>query len=579
MKRMNALLHGESMKPETFQNIFLRPDISCESDTRLPSNVKVEEEEEKEGQTFELSVNESWLQIFRKAKQKLLAEQSEQQLSTKNHLYDNHRERVQNKWWNNTKSKGIHSKGAKKGVSPIASKTATELNTEFKQRTIEKDKKREELEASLSAQFDEELSRTSACFYPAMPVRATTVLKQVQARDEEVVAVINTKTKGKKNSTSVKKSFSSKNHSNGGGGGGAFQSSELSKRYEAIVWGNVFDGSTTADCLFVRSAIIRKDLLHRYNEKADIIPRTIVVESRQDVIDAIRNNSNADGDGDGDGDNDENDCSNVWVVKPPDSSNAFGITFFHSSNVEQKSMSMFPSTASSSGSSSLSSSLSSSPTGTRKTKYVMQRYVRPYITEVLNNCKFHLRQMILLVGGSLNSLDLWIYHDIRVLVATHPWSSKDEDWDDVYCHVTNGSVNRSAAKYELNGSQNRSLEDVFPVKSPTDSTLDPKALRLQMTEGLITVMKSVHVNAKKSTFMSLPGTYELFGVDWAIDNNGKCWLLEINPEPSMKLYLNLSRKDMIRSGPFADDGLPDGWRKIWGSQMMDAMKRLRRNRR
>jgi hypothetical protein len=181
--------------------------------------------------------------------------------------------------------------------------------------------------------------------------------------------------------------------------------------------------------------------------------------------------------------------------------------------------------------------------------------------------------MIICVGGNLNSLDVWAYDDVRVLVATRSWLPNN--WTDRHCHITNGSVNRDANGYNEK-EQNISMDDVWGKGS--DMCV---SLREQMTEDLVTLMKSVHLQAKKSSFMSLPGTYELFGVDWAIDSNGKAWLLEINPEPSMKVYPHLKggRAEMIRSGPLSmggdGKGLPDGWEKMWSSKLLDAMRRLR----
>ena len=40
----------------------------------------------------------------------------------------------------------------------------------------------------------------------------------------------------------------------------------------------------------------------------------------------------------------------------------------------------------------------------------------------------------------------------------------------------------------------------------------------------------------KRKFMSLVNTYELFGLDFLVDEGGKVWLLEANPEPSMKMF-------------------------------------------
>ena len=188
-----------------------------------------------------------------------------------------------------------------------------------------------------------------------------------------------------------------------------------------------------------------------------------------------------------------------------------------------------------------------------------------------------------------------------------------------YCHITNGSVNRHAPDYN-HAMQNVGFEAVFPAQksnekrttggvmgeegeekgthqngengetfrssrsaAATTRRVAGDALRNQMIVDLIQLIKAVHVNAKKSTFMTLPGTYELFGVDWAVDQRGKGWVLEINPEPSMLLYPHLKRgREEMLGGDFFDekngDGLPSGWEKIWSSQMMDAMKRLRRNR-
>jgi len=90
--------------------------------------------------------------------------------------------------------------------------------------------------------------------------------------------------------------------------------------------------------------------------------------------------------------------------------------------------------------------------------------------------------------------------------------------------------------------------------------------------------------------MSLPGTYEMFGIDWAIDNNNKGWILEVNPEPSMLLFRHMEggRAQMIGGGPFGEPleigsvtdggGLPEGWKKCWSSKLEDAMKRLKGNK-
>jgi hypothetical protein len=217
-----------------------------------------------------------------------LEEQDHLHLSSTNHLYDNHRARAQKKWWNEKPTKKNRNKKTEHPATPSSPPTPASTAEQ-----TAKDTEREELEASLSAQFDEELARTSARFYPALPVRtpsntgseedppspssASTAAapslakesKKSKRRKRPTANTGTTKTTSTTTSTTTSNTTSNKPHSNKGG---AFQSSELSKRYEAISWGNVFDGTTTADCLFVRSALIRKDLLHTFDEPATLCP-------------------------------------------------------------------------------------------------------------------------------------------------------------------------------------------------------------------------------------------------------------------------------------------------------------------
>ena len=300
----HKLLHGHSVTSTAFQETFLRPTAPTASPSVRPttSTTPNREQQQQLGGHADLAVNQHWLDIFRIAKQKYLEEQDHLHLSSTNHLYDNHRARAQKKWWNEKPTKKNRNKKTEHPATPSSPPTPASTAEQ-----TAKDTEREELEASLSAQFDEELARTSARFYPALPVRtpsntgseedppspssaSTAAAPSIDTntgttKDSKKSKRRKRQTTSTTTSTTTSNTTSNKPHSNKGG---AFQSSELSKRYEAISWGNVFDGTTTADCLFVRSALIRKDLLHTFDEPANIVPRTFVVHSRQDVIDAVR---------------------------------------------------------------------------------------------------------------------------------------------------------------------------------------------------------------------------------------------------------------------------------------------------
>ena len=44
------------------------------------------------------------------------------------------------------------------------------------------------------------------------------------------------------------------------------------------------------------------------------------------------------------------------------------------------------------------------------------------------------------------------------------------------------------------------------------------------------------LSESKRHFFALPNCYELFGLDFCVDANGKLWLLEANPSPSLGMF-------------------------------------------
>ena len=70
---------------------------------------------------------------------------------------------------------------------------------------------------------------------------------------------------------------------------------------------------------------------------------------------------------------------------------------------------------------------------------------------------------------------------------------------------------------------------------------------------------SLASNAKRNQFFPLKNTYEMFGLDFAVNSEGQALLLEANPEPSMTLFPESrgDREVLVRGNPlYEDDG---GW--------------------
>ena len=102
---------------------------------------------------------------------------------------------------------------------------------------------------------------------------------------------------------------------------------------------------------------------------------------------------------------------------------------------------------------------------------------------------------------------------------------------------------------------------------------------LQMKNIVKALFKDIldeETGAKKSEFLPLRTTYELFGIDFLIDKNGIVYLLEINPEPSMKLFHMEKQEQMVGADPFVR--VPSTFTRVYSKQMLNAMKLLKKHR-
>ena len=109
-----------------------------------------------------------------------------------------------------------------------------------------------------------------------------------------------------------------------------------------------------------------------------------------------------------------------YVLKPTDSSNAFGVVFFDDPLVDAR----------------VRESLATHGT------MVMQPYPKPFLYE--DKYKFHIRTMMLLVGD----LDVYVHKKPRVLIATNNWITNHHNWVDELTHITNQSANRKSKEYD-----------------------------------------------------------------------------------------------------------------------------------
>ncbi|ETW06704.1 hypothetical protein H310_02884 [Aphanomyces invadans] len=299
---------------------------------------------------------------------------------------------------------------------------------------------------------------------------------------------------------------------------------ELGRKWRDIPWADVLEKSAHADKYFMRSGLIRKDLLPLY--AAEYMPKTFVVKSMDSINEIIPLME----------EEDKHASNDVWVLKLSDSSNAYGIHFFHRKDA---------------------SSLA----------YIVQdgqtRVVQKNVQSALfNGRKFHVRVLVLAVGH----LDVYVYDRSRVLVASAPYSPT-ASLTDALVHITNMGVNQARNDLYDSAVQNMALSDVF---SP---------------DLVATAMDQVHaicrdtfrrVSTNRRHFFSLPNCYELFGLDFMIDDGGRVLLLEVNPDPSLGMFYRQGEVETpILPRDVLVDGAPPSFVQVYSRSQDEAFALLK----
>jgi hypothetical protein len=342
------------------------------------------------------------------------------------------------------------------------------------------------------------------------------------------------------------------NNNNNRSEGGAVRSTEISKRWREINWQDVFEGKTTSNRLFVRSAIIRKDLLPKYAsmyQLPSICVQSIdeVVAFVTDITAAIVSDNDVQESLNGENNNDisKNNSSTKYcgfVLKPTDSSNAFGVLFFDDPVNDNRVLEAIK----------------------EHGKMILQPYPRPCLYE--HKYKFHLRMMMLLVGD----LDVYIHKKPRMLIATNAYNAKN--WEDEYAHITNRSINMKSNDYNQSKQNIKFSQCEFSTEFQNDIFTQMKDIIKKLFKDLGNTDNYV----KKSEFLPLRTSYELYGVDFLVSDRQTVYLLEINPEPSMDVFNMKEQSQMVGPDPF--QRVPSTFIKVYSKEMLNALNILRRKR-
>lgn len=160
---------------------------------------------------------------------------------------------------------------------------------------------------------------------------------------------------------------------------------------------------------------------------------------------------------------------------------------------------------------------------------VVQKYLKNPL--LLKGHKFDMRIYVLVT--SMNPLEAFLYKEGFARITTELYDLDPDNLDNIFIHLTNYAVQKN----NLQSNANQSNENAFG-----GSKISLRQLRAKLEERGINWAK-IWVQVQEIILKSLiacqqdipsnPNCFELFGYDIIIDDNLKCYLLEINSSPSL----------------------------------------------
>lgn len=171
--------------------------------------------------------------------------------------------------------------------------------------------------------------------------------------------------------------------------------------------------------------------------------------------------------------------------------------------------------------------------------FVAQPYLHPpLLLEGHGNRKFHIRTYVACVG----SLDVYVYREMLALFAGKPYAAPWETPDggagqdvDLEAHLTNTCLQRSVQ----DGSVRRFWDIELPDRHDAGASSSPATgpAKEDIFEQICAVTGEVFEAAARGMlmhFQPLPNAFEVFGLDFLVDEAGCAWLLEVNSFPDFK---------------------------------------------
>jgi hypothetical protein len=176
---------------------------------------------------------------------------------------------------------------------------------------------------------------------------------------------------------------------------------------------------------------------------------------------------------------------------------------------------------------------------------LLSRYLdKPHL---INKKKYDLRIYVLV--ASFSPLRIYLYYNGLVRFASEEY--QQGNYDNIYIHLTNYSINKNNENYKSNQKSNNEIENNedniegddsnkwslieyrnYFKKLGLNDVMDDiwKQIENIIIKSLITVSKE---NCQEISINKNYSLFELYGYDILIDESFKAWLLEVNVNPSL----------------------------------------------
>jgi len=158
--------------------------------------------------------------------------------------------------------------------------------------------------------------------------------------------------------------------------------------------------------------------------------------------------------------------------------------------------------------------------------FIAQPYIHPPLLFPSKPYKFHIRTYVLAFG----SLKIYVYKPMLALFSSTPYSppwittesSSSNPTQDLSVHLTNTCLQ--------SGSHDGSVQAFWSVDLPSHTKEDVWKQICETTgEVFEAAAKGMMVH-----FQTMPNAFEVFGLDFLIDDEGTAWLLECNAFPDFR---------------------------------------------